>query len=64
MRNVKIPLICYVTPCTLKKEATCPSETLATFCKTVLCYFTEDSKEPSKVIQFVTSGVEIVVNEK
>jgi hypothetical protein len=31
------------------------------FCKTALCYFTEESKESSKVIRFVTSGVEIMV---
>ena len=54
---MKILVICYVTTYTLKKQqAVWPSETLAIFCKTALCYFTEDSKEPSKVIQFVTFG--------
>ena len=60
---MKILLICYVTPCTLKKQVACPSETLTTFCKTALSYFTEESKEPSNVIQFVTSEVETEVTE-
>ena len=55
---MKILLICYVTPFILKKQAVYPSETLPTFCKTALCYFTEESKGPTNVIQFVTYRVE------
>ena len=64
MKNTKILLICYVTPCTLKKQAVCPYETLATIYKTALCYCTEEIKQRSDVIRFVTSGLEIVVREK
>ena len=60
---MKIFLVCYVTPCTLKKQAVCPSETLASLYKRALCYCTEESKQRSDVIQFVTSVLEIVVTE-